>query len=141
MFDSAFNRLCAAAFAGWLSGCAAPAATVKSPPEVEAPPSAADAAPRSALGAFLAAQQAGDFEAAYDLLDAALRARYTPARLKLDYQRDRGLAGEVLARVRAALASGAAFQLTDGRARLVVGAGRATRLVKEGGAWKVAALE
>jgi len=101
----------------------------------------ADAAPRAALAQFLAAQQSGDFEKAYTLLAAPLRARYTPRRLQADYQRDQALAADKLARARAALASGVPFEVSGESARLPLGPGRAVQLVSEDGAWRILSLE
>ena len=105
------------------------------------PTPAPDAGPRAALQSFLDAEQAGDFTRAYSLLAGPLRARYTPARLQQDFERDRALAEEKLARIRAALATGVAMKLADSRAELPLGADRATRLLEEDGAWRIESLE
>lgn len=135
MLDAFSTRVMAVTlFAALLAGC--PAAPVNPPP-----PESGDAAPRAALDAFLAAQQAGDFQKAYALLAAPLRDRYTPERLQQDYVRDRDLADDKLSRIRAALASGARLEVQGAQARLPLGPDKAARLVLEEGTWRVAALE
>lgn len=107
-----------------------------SPPAAEV-----DAAPRATLKAFLDAEHSGDFSEAFALLSGDLRARYTPARLQADFERDRALAEEKLARVRAALESNVAMKIEGHRAELPLAAGRAVKLVEEAEGWKVESLE
>ena len=134
MFDTSFKLAAVLALGALLAGC--PPSTVNPPP-----PEPGDVAPRAALTAFLDAQKAGEWDKAYALLAAPLRARYTPERLQQDYVRDHELADDKLARVRAALASGAPFELADKQAKLPLGPDRACTLVQEDGRWHVAALE
>lgn len=93
---------------------------------------------RQALGQFLDASEKGDFATAYRLLSASWRSRYTPERLARDFGLE-PLARERLARARVALAG--PVILEDGAARFPLGEGKAVRLVREGGAYRVAALE
>ena len=93
---------------------------------------------RQVLSHFLEAADKGDFATAYRLLSSPLRARYTPERLARDFAAE-PLARERLARAREALPGPL---LVDGAdARLSLGEGKAVRLVREGGAFRVAALE
>jgi hypothetical protein len=117
-----------------LLGCPGPGAV---PP----PRASSDAAPRAALQAFVAAQQAGDYAKAYGLLAAPLRARYTPERLQSDYVRDHELADDKLSRVRAALSAQVPMVVHGTQAELPLGPDHAVKLVDEAGAWHVAALE
>ena len=113
-----------------------------------APPSPSSAAPSAVSGdaggaralaeAFLQAAERGDHRAVWKLLAPELRARYVPERLAADFAVE-PLAKERLARVRAALDQG--FTVRGDQATLALGAGRAFVLVKEQGAWRVAALE
>lgn len=93
---------------------------------------------RGAAHRFVSAAEKKDFESAYGQLSGALRARYTPQRLASDFSAE-PLAVERLARVKAALA--APLRVIGNSAELPLGDGRAFRLVKEDGEWKVAALE
>lgn len=108
---------------------------------VKPTPADAEEAPRAALQAFLEAQAAGDYARAYALLAAPLRARYTPERLQSDYVRDHELADDKLARVRAALSAHAPLLLRGDQAELPLGPERSVKLLREAGAWHVAALE
>ena len=90
------------------------------------------------LGAFIAAAEARDFEQAYRLLCGSLRARYTPERLQRDFDSE-PLAKERLERARQALRQEAI--LRGDFAEFPVGAGKAVRLVRENGAFRVASLE
>jgi hypothetical protein len=94
--------------------------------------------PTQVLDAFLSAVNRGDFNAAWTLLASPLRARYTPERLKEDFERE-PLAKERLERARKA--SEAAPKLEAGVAAFSVGGGKAVQLVLEEGAYRVAALE
>ncbi|MBU8894720.1 hypothetical protein DRW03_09360 [Corallococcus sp. H22C18031201] len=117
----------------------APSVTLARSPEgwkvVEARP--ADA-PRAALTRFLDAAEARDWKATWGLLAAPLRARYTPERLREDFERE-PLAKERLRRARLALH--APIRVAAGAAVLPVGEERAVRLVLEDGEYRVAALE
>jgi hypothetical protein len=93
---------------------------------------------RQALLQFLDASERGDFPAAYRLLSGAWRSRYTPERLAKDFALE-PLAKERLARARAALSG--PVVLEDGVATFPIGEGRAVRLVREGGLYRVSALE
>ncbi len=90
------------------------------------------------LAAFIAAAEAQDFERAYRLLCGALRARYTPERLQRDFENE-PLAKERLERARQALRQEAT--LRGDAAEFAVGAGKAVRLVREDGTFRVASLE
>ena len=101
----------------------------------EPPP---EAAPRQALERFVASVDRGDFQAAYLLLAQPWRNRYTPARLEKDFQLE-PQAKDRVARVRAAL--GGPLEVSRDGAQLPLGGGRAVRLVREDGDYKIAALE
>ena len=90
------------------------------------------------LAEFIAASEARDFERAYLLLSGALRVRYTPERLQRDFDAE-PLAKERLERARQALRLGAT--LRGDFAEFPVGAGKAVRLVREEGTFRVASLE
>jgi len=90
------------------------------------------------LAEFIAAAEARDFERAYLLLCGALRARYTPERLQRDFDNE-PLAKERLERARQALRQEAT--LRGDFAEFPVGAGKAVRLVREDGTFRVASLE
>jgi hypothetical protein len=94
--------------------------------------------PAATLQRFLDAAERGDFSAAYELLSESWRARYTPERFKEDFERE-PQAKERLARARQALAH--APVLREGVAEYPLGDGRAIRLVREGRAFRLAALE
>ena len=97
-----------------------------------------DEVARAALRRFIAAVDAGQWAEAYALLDGATRARYTPERLQADFRAE-PLSRERLERARAALDG--PVELTADGARFAVGPGRAVWLVREGGGYRVAALE
>ncbi len=97
-----------------------------------------DEAARAVVAHFLAAVDAGDFDAVFADLAAPWRARYTPARLKSDFAAEPAVA-ERLARIRAAI--GGAWVSTMAGPQLPLGDGRALKLQREGAALKVAALE
>jgi len=90
------------------------------------------------LSRFLDAAEAGDFDAAYQMMAGSWRARYTPERLKEDFDRE-PLAKERLARARAALKTAPAMR--DGLAEFPIGDGKAVRLVREDGGFRVMSLE
>jgi hypothetical protein len=93
---------------------------------------------KAALARFLNAAESTDWEKAWSLLSAPLRARYTPDRLREDFQRE-PLARERLRRARLALKGEVKMQGAE--ATLPLGAERAVRLVREGEAYRVAAIE
>jgi uncharacterized protein YbaA (DUF1428 family) len=94
--------------------------------------------PRAVLTRFLDAVEAKDWEAAWSLLGASLRARYTPERLRDDFERE-PLARERLRRARIALKGPA--RVAANEALFPLGAERAARLVLEEGEYRVAAIE
>jgi hypothetical protein len=99
----------------------------------------ADAAPKAALTSFLDAAERSDFQACWQSLTGPLRERYTPARLGEDFHAVEGRAREKLARARAAMAS--PMRVEGSSALLSISEHRTVRLVLEGEAWKIAALE
>jgi hypothetical protein len=127
----------AGALAAAALACAGPAASRTSPPARGL--SAGDA--RAALLRFTEALEAGRLEEAHALLSARWRAGGSPARLGTDLRGAGPTAQDQLARVRAALASGAPVEVSDGAARVPLGGGRAASLVAEDGGWRVDALE
>lgn len=92
----------------------------------------------STLARFAAAVDSGDFEGAYDLLAAPLRARYTPGTLARDYALE-PLAHERLERARRALRQ--TPRTSPDAVEFPLGDGGAVRLVREGAALRIAALE
>ena len=100
--------------------------------------SAPETGARAALAQFLDAADAGRWDAVWAALHPELQARYTPERLAQDFGRE-PQAPERLARARAALAG--PVRWADGQAHLPVGAGRAVRLARVEGSWRVVALE
>lgn len=97
-----------------------------------------DGGARKVLEAFIAAADAGDFEAAYALLGAKLRARYTPSLLERDFKAE-PLAKERVERAR--VAAKAEPVLQGDRALFPIGDGKAVALQLEEGGYKVVALE
>jgi len=97
----------------------------------------ADAA-REALGRFLEAVKANDWDTAWSLLSAPLRARYTPERLRDDFKRE-PLATERVSRARLALKG--PVRVTASGAEFPIGQERAVRLVREAGEYRIAAIE
>ncbi len=95
--------------------------------------------PRQTVGQFLGAIGRNDFDTAFGLLASPWRERYTPARLSLDYSAVRGVAQDKLARIRASPDS--AWRIAADQADLPIAQGKAVRLVRENGAWRIAALE
>lgn len=95
-------------------------------------------APRAALAHFLDAVEASDWATAWSLLSDPLRARYTPERLREDFQRE-PLATERLRRARLTLKGPA--KVTGPEAEFPLGEERAVRLVRETDGWRVAAIE
>lgn len=90
------------------------------------------------LARFIQATDEGDFQTAWTLLAPVLRARYTPQRLKDDFQLE-AKSKERLNRVKAA--AGQAWRATPEGAERVLGEGKSVKLVREGTEWRVAALE
>jgi hypothetical protein len=103
-----------------------------------AAPLADDTQARTLVGHFLAAVDSGDFETVLGDLSASWRARYTPARLKADFSTEPAAASR-LARIRTALAG--RWEVTIAGPQLPLGEGKTLKLVREGEALKVAALE
>lgn len=95
-------------------------------------------APREALKHFLDAVGASDWATAWSLLSDPLRARYTPERLREDFQRE-PLAAERVRRARLALKG--PVRVTASGAEFPIGEERAVRLVREAGEYRVAAIE
>jgi hypothetical protein len=94
--------------------------------------------PAVTLQKFLDAVDRGDFASAYGLLAAPWRARYTPQRLKEDLALE-PLGRERMARARHAL--GTAAVLRGDGAEWPLGEGKAVRLIREDGAFRVVSLE
>jgi len=92
-----------------------------------------------ALARFVAAAEGGDFGTAYGLLAGEWRARYTPEKLASDFKAE-PLSRERLARARWAL-DHSAPQASGGEVRFPLGGEKAVRMVREGGDFKIAALE
>ncbi len=100
-------------------------------PEVEAEA-------RAALTAFVDAVERKDFDGAFRLLDATLKRRYSPERLKSDFALEpRGVA--LVSRLKGALAR--PLQLAGDRASVVVAEGRVALAVRESDGWHVASLD
>jgi hypothetical protein len=93
---------------------------------------------QQALTEFLDAAERRDFPAAWTMLSARWRARYTPARLQSDFDAE-PLVKDRLALARAGLAG--PWQVEKNSAALGLGEGRTLRLEREGELWRVAALE
>jgi hypothetical protein len=94
--------------------------------------------PRAALSRFLDTVESRDWKAAWSQLAAPLRARYTPERLREDFERE-PLARERLRRARLAL--DAPVRVGAGEALFPLGDNRAVVLVLEDGEYRVAAIE
>jgi len=118
--------------------CLLAAACRTAPEAVGGSPNSASGAPSEVLSRFLDAAEAEDFDTAYRMMAGGLRARYTPERLKQDFGRE-PLAKEKLARARAALK--ATPSVHDGSVDFPIGDGKAVRLVREDGVFRVMALE
>lgn len=97
-------------------------------------------APRKALERFLSAVEARNFEVVYGCLAQPLRDRYTPARLEKDFALE-PQAKDRVARVRKALDAKVGLDVSRDGVQLPLGEGRALRLVREGGEYRIAALE
>ena len=122
--------VCLAAFS-LLLGCAAPAP--------RAPRTEGD--PRAVLERFTIAVAEERWDEAYPLLSARWRALETPARLAGDLAAAGPVGRDAVRRVRSLLTAGAALTVSAEVATLPVGTDRAARLVREGEAWRVDALE
>lgn len=94
--------------------------------------------PRAALSRFLDTVEAREWQKAWNLLAAPLRARYTPERLREDFERE-PLAKERLRRARLAL--NANVRVGAGEALFPLGEDRAVVLVLEDGEYRVASIE
>jgi hypothetical protein len=123
-------------------GCAhtpGPREEVPAPaPVQEDPRPPAEDAPRAVLTRFLDGVEAGDWEGAWSLLSAPLRARYTPERLHEDFTRE-PLAGERVRRARLVVAG--PVRLTATGAEFPLGPERAVRLEREAETYRVTGLE
>ncbi len=93
---------------------------------------------RALIAHFLAAVASGDFDSVLGDLAASWRAKYTPARLRSDFSTEPS-AQIRLERIRAALPG--RWEVTLAGPQLPLGEGKTLRLLREGGALKVAALE
>ncbi len=87
---------------------------------------------------FLASAQRGDFDAVFADLAASWRARYSPQRLKADFEAEPAAAAR-LERIRAALPG--KWELTAAGPELPLGEGKRLKVLREGDGLKVAALE
>jgi hypothetical protein len=114
-----------------LLGCAAPAPREPRP----------EGDPRAVLERFAAAVAEDRWDEAYPLLSSRWRALETPSRLAADLAAAGPVGRDAVRRVRALLAAGAAVSVRGDLATLPVGSDRAARLVREGEAWRVDALE
>jgi hypothetical protein len=123
------------ALLGGLGGCAGPERAQTRPTEIGA--SQVETSDQ-VLGRFLDATDKGDFDSAYLLLAGSWRARYTPARLKQDFELE-PRSRELVERARSALKRGA--RVADGVAEYPIGDGKAVRLITENGTFKIASLE
>ncbi|MCI0569332.1 MAG: hypothetical protein L0Y66_01140 [Myxococcaceae bacterium] len=98
-----------------------------------------DGSPEAALRSFLVAAEGGDFKAAYRLLAAPLRARYSPELLARDFRAEPEARAR-LSRAREALAR-PSQRAGDTAAMFPVSPEAAVRMVREDTSWRVAALE
>jgi len=94
--------------------------------------------PRASLSRFLDTVEARDWQKAWSQLAAPLRARYTPERLREDFERE-PLAKERLRRARLAL--NANIRVGAGEALFPLGEDRAVVLVLEDGEYRISAIE
>lgn len=97
-----------------------------------------EAEARSTIERFVAATEAGQFADAHSLLSQPLRDRYTPELLGRDFAAD-PLGRERVARIKDKRAT--PLSISAERATLEWAPGRQLRLTREGGSWKIAALE
>lgn len=103
-------------------------------------PDAETQAVRSILGVFLEAVDRADFRAAYTLLDERWRAKYTPERLRSDFERE-PRAMTLVARLKAQASSAIDLDPARDRAWLALGADRHVLLTKEAQGWRLSSLE
>ncbi|MEW5737379.1 MAG: hypothetical protein AB1938_00550 [Myxococcota bacterium] len=122
-----------------LGACATPPTP---PPEIvpSSPSEALSDSPAHALGDFLTAAEQGRFDEVHARLSAALRQRYSPERLKSDFEAE-PLAKERLARARRAWSARAPWRVDGAVAFLPLDDGHRVRAVQEDGGWRIAALE
>jgi hypothetical protein len=104
-------------------------------------PPRSDADPRDVLERFSAAVGEQRWDEAYPLLSARWRASESPSRLAADMAAAGTVARDAVQRVRALLGAGTSLTVTSRTATLPIAPDRAARLVREGGAWRVDALE
>ena len=90
---------------------------------------------------FCDAAKAGRWPEAWGLLSARWRGALTPEQLAADWAGAGPLAREAAERVEAQALAGVPLTGAGRELRLEVAPGRAARLVEEGGAWRVEALE
>ncbi len=105
------------------------------------PQGTGDDSAREVLGRFVAALEAGRFDEAHALLSARWRTTSTPGRLAMDFRGAGPAAGEAASRVASRLAAQEPLERSPDGIRLLVGGGRAARLVVEAGGWRVDAIE
>ena len=98
----------------------------------------------SALESFIEAVEAGRFDVALSGMSSDWRARYTPPRLKADFDAE-PLSTERLNRARWALTHGRWEASPDAEekaeVRLTISDGKAVRMVAEADGWKISRLE
>ena len=94
---------------------------------------------RAALIGFIAAAEADHFDECYRALTGNLRSRYTPERLADDYRAVSAVARERLARAR--IAADAAATTDGDRVAFPIGAGKAVKLEREDGVWRISSLD
>ena len=142
------------------AGCAGPGAEAAGPrgraatgpamppaalsPRLPAGPGARASPAEVALGVLLRfcdAGKAGRWPEAWGLLSARWRGALTPEQLAADWAGAGPLAREAAERVEAQALAGVPLTGAGRELQLVVAPGRAARLVEEGGAWRVDALE
>jgi hypothetical protein len=93
---------------------------------------------RATLHSFVDAVEQSDFDGAFRLLDATLKRRYSPERLKADFAIEpRGAA--LVNRLKQALHQ--PVQIRGTRASLLVAEGRVATLVRESDEWHVSTLD
>ncbi len=117
---------------------APPTRTMVAEPLKAEPSESSDAELRAVATRFVEATEKKDYAAVRGLLVAPLRERYSAQRLAADHDRE-PLAKERVQRVKQALAK--PFVLEGSRAHLPLDSAHALELIKEDGAWRIAALE
>lgn len=113
-------------------------------PKLPAGPGAQASPAEVALGVLLRfcdAGKAGRWPEAWSLLSARWRGALTPEQLAADWAGAGPLAREAAERVEAQALARVPLTGSGRELRLLVAPGRAARLVEEGGAWRVDALE